>query len=50
MALRGLKARKVLSDLRAVKLALPSTAKLRIETLKTKNYNFKTFKIYFYTY
>ncbi len=34
MALSGLKALKVLNDLNAVKLALPSTAKLRIETFK----------------
>ncbi len=36
MALSGLKALKVLNDLNAVKLALPSTAKLRIETFKMK--------------
>jgi hypothetical protein len=32
IALKGLRARSVLSDLSAVKLALPSTAKLKIET------------------
>ncbi len=39
MALRGRRARSVLSDLSAVRLALPSTAKLNIETYwKHKKY------------
>ncbi len=39
MALRGRRARSVLSDLSAVRLALPSTAKLNIETYwKRKKY------------
>ena len=34
MALSGLNARNVLNDLKAVRLALPSIAKLRMETCK----------------
>ena len=45
MALSGLKALKVLNDLNAVKLALPSTAKLRIETFKMKKKTYLTFNV-----